>query len=210
MGSLMYIVPVGDFDLAWHESAIRYVAKNRVELEGQIYPSDDDHAADTAQIRLVKKGLAALTPAQRKASRWPTPRELQKQIRALGEARGYKVWFGPYSGAWQQGSLTAYGKKDREIIGDLSVDLSRERGTYYCQADEDMLREFAQAVANVAGPQVTFLGEDYSPADFTALFLPAAAPEKTTKKSTKKPTKKTVKPTKAKTKKTKTKSRGRS
>jgi hypothetical protein len=169
----MHVVPIEDFDLGWHERAIQRAGNNRFEVDGQVFPSDADHAADKQRIAQVKRGLAALTPAQRRSSRWPTRAELKRILEKLSQQHSYELRFGPYTGPWQQGSLSAYNGDRSVITSSITVNTSSE-GTYYCEAHADILRVFAEAVAQVAGPQVTYLGEDYSRAEFTALYAPAS------------------------------------
>jgi hypothetical protein len=176
MGSIMKVVPVAEFDLDWHESAIRSSGERRFEDdEGNVFPSDKEHAADVAAILEVKRGLDALTGSQRRASRWPTRAELRAVLERVAKHVGGELWFGPNTGPWRQGSVSVYAADDPDLItSDITVSLSGSRDREYsCSADAAMLRAFAREVANVAGHQVTFLAEDYSPADFTALVPPA-------------------------------------
>jgi hypothetical protein len=209
MGSTTHIVPIDDFDLAWHERAIHHAGRNRFEADGQVFPSDEDHAADKKRIAEIKRKLAKLAAAQRRSSRWPTKTELKKALEQVSKSSGAELWFGPYRGPWQQGSVSTYNEDRSMITSSLTVNTCND-GTYYCEADADMLHVFARAVARVAGPQITFLAEDYSPADYTALILSDLPATKTKTKAKTTTTVNTKTKTKTRTKtKAKTKSRTR-
>jgi hypothetical protein len=195
----MHVVPISDFDLAWHERAIRHSGKDRFEDDdGEVFPSDESHAANKKRIAEVKRGLAKLTAAQRRSSRWPSKIELKKALEYVRETVHGELSFGPNTGPWRQGSVEVYNDDRSMITGSVRVNTSSD-GTYYCEAHADMLHVFANAVARFAGPQVTFLGDDYSPAEFTSLIVPEmrAKKTKTTKTATKAKTTRTA--TKAKT-----------
>ncbi|MBK9033128.1 MAG: hypothetical protein IPL61_17970 [Myxococcales bacterium] len=190
MGVTSHIVPVHDFDADAHAEAIRE------------YGADDkDHRADLARIAEVKRGLARLTAAQRRSSRWPTRAELKQTMAQLGRDGGYAFSLAPHRGPWTEGSLIKTKPGRREVIASMLHVHTLRDGTYHCAGEPDILHRFARAISLVAGPQVTFLGHDYSPAVYTALFVAeaASAPSPEPKAKTKTKAKAKAK-TKAKTK----------
>jgi hypothetical protein len=114
---------------------------------------------EVAAVESIARGLDALTPEQRKASKWPSPDQLRKAVRATGERLGLEVWDGGGRSTFDM-SLSRY--KDRaktELATTLTVYLYA-RNAYYCSGDAEILGALAAEVATVAGPQVTFAAED--------------------------------------------------
>jgi hypothetical protein len=144
------IVPIEDVDL----DSLRALAE---------HASGDAVAA----VEAIRHGIEKLTPAQRKASKFPSPDQLRAAVRATGKAHSFDVWDGGGKTAFDM-SITSKKKKS------LTVCLYARR-SYYCTGHEALLGLLAAEVAKLAGPQVTFAAEDELHVDITKLYVAGPA-----------------------------------
>jgi hypothetical protein len=194
VGSILKIVPVDEFDLDYFESAIENV--EQFEIDGEVIPSDERIAIDKLAIAALKRGLAALTPAQKKRSRWATHAEVRKAVKAAAASQGFDFEGGPGRSNFWQFSLEKSGDDPNVLTSALLVNGSVDKHdgdtfeTFYCTGTDDALCAVAAELSKLAGPQVSFAAEEYSWAEVTQLFVDGAAVTATPPKAARKPVRK--------------------